>query len=161
MESGSSLRCRDKAGKLKVTFKSGTVEKDGALEREELEKDVSENEFREFMKEASPPSFVISALAKFSSGKPIKSILDIKNQRETKKIVREDSATVAELALDRAVCSGFGREEKFCGTEVELKGEGNVVDLETLSTSFKTQFPGIKYDSESKYSKGVRLLSSF
>jgi triphosphatase len=86
----------------------------------------------------------------------LKPIIEIQVHRQTWKIER-DNVLIGELALDQGVIVANGRSEPVYELELELKGRGQEVDLETLDERLRHQLP-LAMQSLSKRERGLALL---
>lgn len=159
LSQGASLRRRKKGDTLKVTFKSHPIAQANRLTRTEMEEPVSESESRALLEQGVPPSFCADALRDLVGHSALKPGLQVLNSRTVRKVRHRSKGVVAEMALDRVLFLLNGKEMPYHGVEVELAGHGTEADLDAISKGLIERLPDLAPDAESKFQKGMRLLS--
>lgn len=159
LRQGASLRHRLKGGVLNVTLKSHPLAQGATLTRTEIEREISEAESRALLEQGVPPACCAELLVDLGAPDALKPVLQVLNARTVRRVVHPSRGMVAELALDRVLFLLNGQETVYEGVEVEVIGNGTQADLDAISKGLMERAPDLAPDPESKYEKGMRLLS--
>jgi inorganic triphosphatase YgiF len=159
LKQGASLRQRKTGDILKVTLKAYPSTEGARITRTEMEQSVSEAESRALLERGQPPVFCASLARDMIDHKTLKPGLRVLNSRTVRKISHKLRGVVAEMSLDRVLFVLNGKEMPYEGVEVELSDNGTKADLEAISDILMQRLPDLAPDVESKFEKGMRLLS--
>jgi len=160
MAAGYACRRRRSRDQSAINLKSLGASDSTIHRREELTVAINESAMVEpALWPASPARDAVQGICAAQSRRADQKLVplfELTQKRRIRHILDKGQEAIAELSLDRVVCSGGGRRQSFTELEIELLEPGNEAQLAHIVTAL-TEFPGVVPQPTSKFERGLAM----